>query len=56
MLECGFQVHKVSEYNSPLQGVMAWAEALAHDHPYHITVKLSLKFDPCQHAHAQFVG
>lgn len=43
ILDCGFQVHKVSEYNSTLQGVIAWAEALAHCPPHYIIVNLSLK-------------
>lgn len=43
MLECGFQFHKVSDHNSILRGVIAWAEALAHGNPYYIIVKLSLK-------------
>lgn len=43
MLECGFQVHKISDRNSILRGVIAWAGALAYDHPYYIIFKLSLK-------------
>lgn len=43
ILDCVFQVHKVSEYNSALQGVITWAEALAHCSPCYIIVNLSLK-------------
>lgn len=43
ILGCGFQIHQVSEYNSTLQGVIAWAEALAHCPPRYIIVNLSLK-------------
>lgn len=43
ILDCGFQVHKASEYNSTLQEVIAWAEALVHYPSDNIIVNLSLK-------------